>query len=289
MQRSQRARVFTERDIEHLYRGHPLSKKSILRRSGRKKSRKTSPTEPDLAIDPVTEITDQNHVGGVSFVKTLARRAGVSPDSRVLDLGAGLGGSARYLAHSFGCHVHGIELSRQRYREAVCLTRCVGLQDLVSFERGDMSKLRLGKSAYYDVLWGQSSWVHIRAKDHFLRRWMKALRVGGRIAFEEAYIRRIPRSKSIAAKLSELQELWKSYLVPLRVWTKILVRLSVAVSSVEDTSGALRRLYSRMLRIDRQPGAPVFPDSERRAWVLAVELERAGILGYFRIVGEKRK
>src|SRR2546430_9108785 len=34
------------------------------------------------------------------------------------DLGCGLGGSARCLAYFFGCRVHGVDLSVERYREA---------------------------------------------------------------------------------------------------------------------------------------------------------------------------
>ena len=41
---------------------------------------------------------DQDHYGGLAAVDTLARRAGVGPASRVLDLCAGLGGPARFLA-----------------------------------------------------------------------------------------------------------------------------------------------------------------------------------------------
>src|SRR5439155_21944398 len=53
---------------------------------------------------------DQDHYGGVQAVEILARRAAVHPSSRVLDVCAGLGGPARFLASGRGCRVVGVEL-----------------------------------------------------------------------------------------------------------------------------------------------------------------------------------
>jgi len=41
----------------------------------------------------------------------LAAAAGLEPSTRVLDLGCGIGGPARYLAATFGCKVTGVDLS----------------------------------------------------------------------------------------------------------------------------------------------------------------------------------
>ena len=48
---------------------------------------------------------DQFHIGGVVATEKLAELAGLTPESRLLDVGAGLGGAARYFAHFSGCAV----------------------------------------------------------------------------------------------------------------------------------------------------------------------------------------
>ena len=105
----------------------------------------------DLAEDPFTEITDQNHIGGVKFVRDLAQKADVEPATDVLDLGCGLGGSARCLAHFFGCRVHGVDLSVERYREARQLTKLVNLDHLVTLQCGDLLRIALPRRRF-DIL-----------------------------------------------------------------------------------------------------------------------------------------
>src|SRR5947208_8697371 len=127
-------RVDRNRELRDLYRTHPLQGQSILKRIIDQRGTLVGITEMNLAEDPFTEITDQNHIGGVTFVKELAHKAGIGPSTDVLDLGCGLGGSARCLAYFFGCRVHGVDLSVERLREARGLTKLVGLDDLVTFQ-----------------------------------------------------------------------------------------------------------------------------------------------------------
>src|ERR1700681_4770963 len=126
----------TTDDVRELYKNHPLRQETISGRLRRQGKPLDSLTELDLALDEQAEITDQNHVGGLAFTAELAGLAGITSASRVLDLGSGLGGSARVLAHLYGCRVHGVELSKERVQESEKLTRQVRLEALVTFECG---------------------------------------------------------------------------------------------------------------------------------------------------------
>src|SRR5205807_4478711 len=63
-----------------------------------------------LTIDDLA-LADQFHGGGKGATERLARLAGLKPDTRVLDVGGGLGGPARTLAGQFGCRVTVIDLT----------------------------------------------------------------------------------------------------------------------------------------------------------------------------------
>src|SRR5215831_15095244 len=104
-----------------LYKTHPLRAETILARIAATRGIADKLTENDLAIDPETAVTDQNHIGGFDAVRELAAVAGVDKETRIVDLGCGLGGPARVLAALFGCTVHGIDISPQRCTEAVDL------------------------------------------------------------------------------------------------------------------------------------------------------------------------
>jgi len=274
------------RELRDLYRKHPLRKQSILKRIVAQRGTLAGMTEMDLAEDPVTEITDQNHIGGVKFVRDLAKKAGVGPATDVLDLGCGLGGSARCLAYFFGCRVHGMDLSLERCREARQLTKLVGLDHLVTLQCGDIMRMALPRRRF-DVLWGQSAWVHIEDKERLVKKWAKSLKLKGRIALEEAYVKRLPQHARERYDLDELADHWKSYLVGLDVWTEILSSHSFEVHRNEDLSTELFKSHQKLIRLIRTRAITHVPETEQKAWKLAVELVGKGIVGYFRLVATK--
>ena len=87
--------------------------------------------DPDrLTIDDLMPI-DEFHVRGRKATVELARDLGLDKNMQVLDVGSGLGGAARYLAHTFGCRVTGLDLNTEYCSVATTLTRLLGLETLV--------------------------------------------------------------------------------------------------------------------------------------------------------------
>jgi len=80
---------------------------------------------------------DQFHTRGILATAELATAAGLEPSTRVLDIGCGIGGPARYLAATFGCQVIGVDLSSSFVDAATYLTASCGLSDRVTFQVGD--------------------------------------------------------------------------------------------------------------------------------------------------------
>ena len=117
--------------VAGFYETHPINEDEILQKlSGR-----------GLDLGRLTEQElkdfDQDHYGGVEAVEALAEAAGISRGQHVLDVGSGMGGPARWLAHKFGCHVTGLDLTDSRVLGARRLTERVGLSGLVEFVQGD--------------------------------------------------------------------------------------------------------------------------------------------------------
>jgi ubiquinone/menaquinone biosynthesis C-methylase UbiE len=78
----------------------------------------------------------------------LATAAGLESSTRVLDIGCGNGGPARYLAPTFGCQVIGVDLSSSFVDAATYLTANCGLSDRVTFQAGDALHLPCEDSAF---------------------------------------------------------------------------------------------------------------------------------------------
>ena len=99
-------------------------------------------TPKDLA--PV----DEFHVGGRQATMAFAEQFGPTPGMRLLDIGCGLGGAARYFASEHGCHVTGIDLSGEYVGVANALAARVGLADCVSCEQGSALALPFAPGSF---------------------------------------------------------------------------------------------------------------------------------------------
>jgi ubiquinone/menaquinone biosynthesis C-methylase UbiE len=165
-------------DVLAFYDEHPISEAQVLAAVSRRRG-----TLDGLTADDLYDF-DQDHYGGLAAIDALARRAGIDGASRVLDVCAGLGGPARFLASRRGCPVVGIELNAGRAAGAQRLTRRVGLAGLVRVVRGDALTLPF-RAASFDACLSQEALLHIEDKGRVLRECHRVLRGGGRLAFTD--------------------------------------------------------------------------------------------------------
>jgi SAM-dependent methyltransferase len=80
-------------------------------------------------------LLDEFHQGGRAATEMFAPRLGLQPGKRLLDIGSGLGGPARYFAQHHGCQVTGIDLTEEFVTVARALTRRIGIEGTVRFEQ----------------------------------------------------------------------------------------------------------------------------------------------------------
>jgi ubiquinone/menaquinone biosynthesis C-methylase UbiE len=99
-------------------------------------------TPKDLA--PV----DEFHVGGRPATIAFAQQFAPQPGMRLLDIGCGLGGAARYFASEHGCQVTGIDLSAEYADVANALAARVGLSDRVSCRQGSALALPFASGSF---------------------------------------------------------------------------------------------------------------------------------------------
>ncbi len=77
---------------------------------------------------------DEFHLGGRAATTAILDSLELTVDSRVLDVGAGIGGAARAIASMAGCSVTGVDLTPEFVATASQLSDKVGLGQLTSFE-----------------------------------------------------------------------------------------------------------------------------------------------------------
>jgi ubiquinone/menaquinone biosynthesis C-methylase UbiE len=124
---------------------------------------------------------DQFHTRGLAATADLAKLAGITADISVLDVGAGVGGPARYLAATNGCRVTGVDLSEPFVDAARYLTERTGQSGQVSFETGSALALPF-EDGRFDVALLQHVAMNISDRARLYREIRRVLKPGGRFA-----------------------------------------------------------------------------------------------------------
>jgi len=118
-------------------------------------------------------------------VTTMADRLQtIGPDSKVIDLGAGFGGSARYLADRFGCHVTCLNLSETQNAFNRELTEKAGMNDKIDVVYGSFEELDDPDDSY-DIVWSQDSFLHSGERLKVIQEIDRITKSGGELIFTD--------------------------------------------------------------------------------------------------------
>ena len=131
---------------------------------------------------------DQFHLRGILATAELANAAGIAPSTRVLDIGCGIGGPARYLAATFRCSVTGIDLSPGFIDAATYLTTRCGLADRVAFHVGDALHLPFDDGPF-DAVFLQHVAMNIADRAALYAEVLRVLAPGGRFVTYDIVLR----------------------------------------------------------------------------------------------------
>jgi SAM-dependent methyltransferase len=113
--------------------------------------RETGRDAERVAIDDLAGI-DEFHALGRPATMTLAELAGIAAGVDVIDVGAGLGGPARFLAARFGARVTAVEPTA-RFRDTCAeLNRRADLADAIRTVDGTATRLPVADGSM-DVAW----------------------------------------------------------------------------------------------------------------------------------------
>lgn len=132
---------------------------------------------------------DQFHTRGLAATADLARLAGIEANMVVLDVGAGVGGPARFLNESYGCEVVGIDLSEPFVEAARYLTDRTGQQGKVSFQTGSALDLPF-EDGRFDAVFLQHVAMNIADRKTLYAEIRRVLKARGRLATFDIVLRK---------------------------------------------------------------------------------------------------
>lgn len=137
---------------------------------------------PDMPVTPdYLAPFDHFHGRGLVATQEIAAQLALQPGERVLDIGSGIGGPARWFAATYGVHVTGVDLTPEFCAAAEALNAATGLADHVRILNGSALALPVPDGAF-DAAYSQNVIMNIADKRQFYREAFRALRPDGRLA-----------------------------------------------------------------------------------------------------------
>jgi SAM-dependent methyltransferase len=139
---------------------------------------KSIDVDPDNLSWDDLHVVDQMHSRGIEATREHADYAHITSDMHVLEIGCGIGGASRYLAHEIGCQVTAIDLTQDCVDAASGLTARCGLSELAKFRQADATDLPFGASVF-DHVWSHAMTMNIRDKSKLSSEVARVLKPGG--------------------------------------------------------------------------------------------------------------
>ncbi len=102
----------------------------------------------------------------------------------ILDLGAGYGGTGRYLAAKYGCRVESLNLSEVQNERNRRMTAEQGLTDLIKVTDGSFEQIP-SEDETFDAIWSQDAFLHSGNREAVIKEAARVLKSGGDFIFTD--------------------------------------------------------------------------------------------------------
>ncbi|MGH8929713.1 MAG: class I SAM-dependent methyltransferase [Egibacteraceae bacterium] len=185
-------------------------------------------------IDGLASV-DEFHSGGRQATAALTAQLDLQPENHVLDVGSGIGGTARFIASTYGCRVTGIDLTEEFVETARALTDHVGLADRVTFRQASALELPF-PAASFDAVCMLHVGMNIEDKDTLFAELARVLRPRGICGIYDV-MRSGQGELSYPVPWANSPAI--SFLADLGTYRSCLTRAGLVVTSVRDWTDAV--------------------------------------------------
>lgn len=162
---------------------------------------------------------------------------------RVLDMGSGFGGSARYLVKQYQCQVECLNLSQTQNEVNRRLNREQQLDHKINVVEGNFEELPFADSSF-DLVWSQDSILHSGRREQVLKEAFRVLRPGGVLIFTDPMQDESAATKELKPVLDRIH---LASLSRVDFYIKTAKSIGFSDHDFDDYSGHLATHYSRVL------------------------------------------
>jgi len=190
---------------------------------------------------------DQYHARGIGATKDLGKRMPITKNQKILDVGCGLGGPARYYAKEFKCHITGVDITPSFIEIGNNFNRLTSMSTMVDLYVGNGEKLEF-EDEVFDGAYSQHVTMNISDRMKFFSEIYRVLKKGSFFAFTEHGLG--PECDPIfPLPWADNQEM--SFLLPLENTNAILKEIGFQKIKIIETGDKYIAGYEKL--IQKQP------------------------------------
>lgn len=206
----------------------------------------------NVTLDDLQPV-DEFHIRGDAATKELIKLSAFKADMHILDVGCGIGGSTRRLAHETGCRVTGIDLSNAYIDTAERLTRLLDMQERVDFHACSALELPFEECSF-DGIWSLQMNMNVEDKLAWLKETWRVLKPGGRAVFYEVCG---GKKTPLHFPVPWAQDGTMSFLVPPEQFRAAMTSAGFGIEVWNDKTDLARKAFADAKEPAGKPNLPV--------------------------------
>ena len=212
-----------------------------------------------LGVDPKAlrpadlKPVDEFHMGGLEATEAFLAHLPIARETRVLDIGSGIGGTARLVAERHGARVLGVDLTPEFVETARALSEMASLGDRVRFETGSALALPVEERSV-DLALMLHVGMNIADKAALMREVARVLRPGGTFAVFDVMTG--DRPGVLTFPLPWASEPESSFVEAPDAYAEAGFGAGLRVVEVRDRTNFAEAYFDRVRRLIAQSGPP---------------------------------
>ena len=210
--------------------------------------------EIDLSTVTLDDLqpVDEFHIRGDAATKELIELAAFTPGMHILDVGCGIGGSTRRLAHNTGCRVTGIDLSDEYIETAERLTELLNMQEQVKFHACSALELPYEDNSF-DGIWSLQMNMNIEDKKAWIQETYRVLKPGGKAIFYEVCAH---KNTPVHFPVPWAQDSSMSFLITPDLFRDIISSVGYDIEVWKDKTDLAQKAFSGVTKPVGEPKLP---------------------------------